>query len=274
MKQLLFSIFLAVFITSTASAAPLWVERQFIPAAGLIDPVFLEHTTESEPVDYQDWEAFLAEYVTIDADGVARLPYGTLPSDTASQLSAFIARLETIDTTSLTKPQQMAYWINLYNAGTVRLILENYPIKSIRKIKKPWDQPVATVNGVSVTLNQIEHGVIRPVFNDARVHYAVNCASVGCPNLANKAYTGESLEEMLDEAARAFINNPRGVIVDKRGDITVSKIFGWYKEDSGNSDQEILDHIRLFASPSLKSALEGVTKIDDYDYDWDLNETK
>ena len=154
----------------------------------------------------------------------------------------------------------------------MRLVLTHYPVDSIRDIASPWKQAVVTVNNVSLSLNDIEHRIIRAIFNEPRIHYAVNCASIGCPNLADMAYTAETLEEMLESAAREYINHPRGVSVDNDGDITVSKIYGWFKEDFGKSEKRILQHINQYADDGLRARLNQVDDdIDDYAYDWSLN---
>jgi hypothetical protein len=171
---------------------------------------------------------------------------------------------------SLASNEQLAFWINLYNAATVRLILDNKGVASITDIKKPWDQNVVSVGGDQLTLNEIEHGIVRPVFRDARTHYALNCASIGCPNLAREPYRGHDLEAQLDAAARAYVNHPRGVSVEK-GRVVASKIFGWYREDFGADEGAVLDHLRGYADAPLATALKGATKISDYRYDWALN---
>jgi len=128
-----------------------------------------------------------------------------------------------------------------------------------------------TVDGTVLTLDDIENKIIRPIFDDPRIHYAVNCAAIGCPNLLDQAYEGKTLDQVLDQQARAFINNPRGVTLSD-GSLTVSRIFLWYKEDYGTEDENILSHIRKFADPGLKNDLMSQTKIDAYAYDWDLND--
>ena len=272
MQKAIFSIVIWAVIASNATAAPLWIERRFLPDAELIDPVFLEHAEQTTPVDYAAWKAFLKQHVTRDTAGVARVSYGRVTPEAKQRLELFVAALEATDTTKLTRSQQLAFWINLYNAATLRLILDHYPVKSIRKIDRPWRQTVVTVNGVSLSLNDIEHGIIRPVFNDPRIHYAVNCASVGCPNLALTPYTGAEIDHQLTKAAKGYVNDPRGVSVDDDGNIAVSKIYGWYREDFGENESEILDHVRQYAEPNLLQALEGADDIDDYAYDWDLND--
>lgn len=179
---------------------------------------------------------------------------------------------------AMNEADQIAYWANLYNALTVKVVLENYPVSSIRKIKSgafkpgPWDLDAVTVNGKTLSLNDIEHGTLRKKYpNPSMVHYMVNCASIGCPNLGNKVWVGATLDADREQAARDFINSPRGVAIDGK-DLEVSSIYNWFKEDFGGSKSATLDHLRKFAGPDLRAALDAGAKIDGYDYNWDLNE--
>ena len=112
---------------------------------------------------------------------------------------------------------------------------------------------------------------MRPFWNDPRVHYAVNCAAVGCPNLAMTAFRGATLEAALETQARAFINDPRGVTIAD-GKITVSSIYAWFEEDFGGTEASVLEHLKRYAEPALKAQLEEFSSIDAYAYDWDLND--
>ncbi|MEM9618333.1 MAG: DUF547 domain-containing protein [Pseudomonadota bacterium] len=271
-SPLLFVLVVIAASFPAARAAPLWIERQFIPEAELVDPVFaICNETSTIKIDHSSWGVFLEDRIRTGEDGVNRIDYGAVTQTEHAALKTYILQLEAVDIGSLASGEQLAFWINLYNAATIDLILENYPVESIRKIDAPWGSPAVTVNGLPLTLNQIESGVIRPVFNDPRIHYAVNCASIGCPNLAAKPYTGATLEAMLDAAARAYVNHPRGVLVED-DDVTVSKIYGWYREDFGEKERDVLDHIRVYARPELLKQLNGLTNIDDYEYDWALND--
>jgi hypothetical protein len=256
---------------STASAAPIWLERQAVPKAALIDPAFVENDPDSGVVpDHSVFAAFLDAYVDEGADGVNRVRYAAVTPQDRAALDNYVAALENVDVARLAPPEQLAFWINLYNAATVRLILDNPGVASIRDIKKAWDRPVATIGGRALSLNAIEHGVVRPVFQDARTHYALNCASIGCPNLARTPYSGATLDAALDVAARRFVNHPRGVsIINDR--VSASKIYGWYREDFGADDMAVFDHLRHYAEGDLALALKGATKIVDYCYDWSLN---
>ena len=162
-----------------------------------------------------------------------------------------------------------------------------YPVDSIRKItineglfgflKKsvgvggPWKAQIITVKGQKLSLDNVEHDILRPIFKDPRVHYAVNCASYGCPNLANEAFTGDKLQNQLDTNARAFVNHPRGIAFE--GDaVTASSIYQWFKVDFGGTDEGVLDHVRKYANEDLKAKLEGKTSIAGFGYDWALND--
>jgi len=173
----------------------------------------------------------------------------------------------------------LAFWVNLYNALTVRLVLQFYPIDSIKDIDvssglfgSVWDRKLLEVLGQPMSLNDIEHRILRPIWRDARIHYAVNCAAIGCPDLPPAAFTAENAGALLDHGARAYVNHPRGVRID-RGRLTVSKIYGWFQEDFGGNEGSVLRHLRQYADPALAKTLDGFDGIDDYAYDWRLNDS-
>ncbi len=170
-------------------------------------------------------------------------------------------------------------WINLYNAKTLDVILEHYPVRSIRDIKLgglfssgPWKKELVEVGGKALSLDDIEHEIARATWKDPRLHYGFNCASIGCPDLRREAYRGNAIDRQLDQAARAFINHPRGVKADKNG-VTVSSLYKWYKSDFGSTNQ-LKTHWLKYANPSLKTRLQKNSKINGYQYDWSLNEAR
>ena len=233
----------------------------------------------TQTLDHSAWDRWLAAYVTTDSDGVNRVAYGRVTSADRAALQAYIATLTATRVTALNRPEQMALWINLYNALTVNVVLDHYPVPSIRDIGispgwftfGPWGAKLVRVEGEKISLDDIEHRILRPIWRDARIHYAVNCASVGCPNLARRAYTGARLQTMLDAAARAHINNWRGATV-RDGGLYVSSLYDWYVTDFGGSEAAVLAHLRRYAAPDLLRRLGGVTKISGYRYDWNLNQ--
>ena len=135
----------------------------------------------------------------------------------------------------------------------------------------PWDKELVAVEGERVSLNDIEHRILRPIWRDPRIHYAVNCASVGCPNLYAEAFTGDRLEAQLDSAARAYVNNPRAARVED-GKLVVSSLYIWFGEDFGGDDRAIIAHLKRYADQPLTERLGGLKAIADHDYDWELND--
>ena len=262
---------LALTFALPAAAAPIAIERQFAPKSALVDARFeASDEASNAAVDHAAWGRFLEAYVVAGPTGINLVRYKAVTRDDKAALAAYIASLEATDTSALARKEQLAFWFNLYNAATVKLILDHPGIASIQDIKKPWDTAVTTVKGRALTLNEIEHGIIRPLAKDARIHYAVNCASMGCPDLARAPFTGAGLGAQLDAAARSYVNHPRGVSIAK-GKVTLSKIYGWYRDDFGKDDAALFDHIRQYAAPALAESLKGVKKAAGYEYDWALN---
>jgi len=229
----------------------------------------------AEPL-HAPWDRLLKTYVSAADDGVNRFEYKAVTSDDRAALQAYLKALEATQVSELPRDAQMAFWINLYNALTVEVVLEAYPVGSIREIKNglfsigPWGKELVTVEGRELSLNDIEHETLRKQWDDPRIHYAVNCASWSCPNLAARAYTAETLEAMLEEGARDYVNHPRGVWFDQ-GRLQVSSIYRWYKEDFGDTDEGVIAHLKIYAAPELKSKLDTVDHIAGTDYDWTLN---
>jgi hypothetical protein len=229
-------------------------------------------------VDHAAWDAFLARYRVVGADGIARVRYQAVTAADRASLQRYIADLQTLRPTSLTRDAALAYWLNLYNAATVQLIITNAPVKSIRDIKPglfaigPWSERILTIDGLSLSLNAIEHRILRPHWRDPRIHYGLNCASLGCPDLPATAFRAETVQAQLDAAARAFIAHPRAV-TRKAGRVHVSSLYIWFKADF-DADGGVLAHIRRYASPDHAALLGNGARIGGDDYDWRLNDAR
>ena len=250
------------------------------PRADLWERWTASNEASTESIDHSAWNAFLGAYVQRSPDGVNRIRYAGVDPADRKKLSDYLARLETTPISGYSREEQRAYWINFYNALTVQVILEHYPVKSIRDIdispgffsNGPWDKKLVTVEGAKLSLNDIEHRILRPIWKDPRIHYAVNCASIGCPNLMTVAFTAANTESLLEQGAREYINHSRGVeIVD--GKVVASKIYDWFMADFGDTDQEVIAHLKRYAEPELKARLRDVSRVDDHRYDWSLNDT-
>jgi len=221
----------------------------------------------------------LTKYGQEGADGVNRVDYGAWKANAADSaaLDAYIASFADMDIDALSDNEQFAAWANAYNALTVQHILGRYPLKSIRSgyIVGPWKRVKMNVGGQKISLHSIENDVLREEWSDdPRLHYAINCASYSCPNLLPKAWEAATLDNDLEAAARAFINDPRGVSIRKNGTLSVSNIFEWYDEDYGGSEETIIAHILKYAEPELAAQINANPNITDYDYDWSLNDVE
>ncbi|GAA3929838.1 DUF547 domain-containing protein [Litoribacillus peritrichatus] len=239
--------------------------------------------TNSATIDHSQWQTVLDRYlITDDPSNVNLFNYQAVKSSDRKLLGQYLQSMQTLDPRRYNKREQMAYWINLYNALTVQLILDNYPVKSITKLGDslfsfgPWDDDAAKIQGKTLSLNHIEHKILRPIWKDLRIHYAVNCASFSCPNLSAQAFTSQNTEQLLNEGAAAYINHPRGIQVDGN-DLIISSIYDWYIEDFGDNQSSLLEHFKAFAKPDLLIKLhqfESKRGDIDHNYDWSLNKPK
>lgn len=225
-------------------------------------------------INHSAWQQILNGYLkNRHRSGINRFNYRALKANkrNRNKLNAYIRSLEAINPRRYSKKVQKAYWINFYNALTVKVVLDNYPISSIKKIgwfgRGPWNTKYVTVLGKKLSLNNIEHNILRPIWRDNRIHYAVNCASLGCPNLAARAYTSANTERLLNNAAKNYINHRRGVRF--RGNkLVISSIYKWYQVDFGNVKQ----HLIKYANPQLAKRLISYRGSFSYDYNWTLNQ--
>lgn len=231
-------------------------------------------------VDHSAWADFLGRYlVTEHPSGINRLRYAEVTKAGKKTLTGYLDRLQGTAVSTLNRQEQKAYWINLYNALTVKTILDHYPVKSIRDIDispgwfsdGPWDAKLLTIEGETLSLNDIEHRILRPIWQDNRVHYAVNCASLGCPNLQLRPFTAKNTDMLLDQSARGYINHPRGMTIEG-GKAILSSIYAWFQVDFGSNEEGVRQHLLTYAE-SERAAYLKVGKVNfSYDYDWSMNE--
>lgn len=188
-----------------------------------------------------------------------------------SKLDTFLAHLNnTTPSSSWSKNKQKAFWINAYNAYTIKLILDNYPLKSITKIKKKgknaWKIPFVKVGGKTYTLDHIEHNILRKKLFDPRIHVGVNCASGSCPKLHNKAFTAQNVNSELESLMKQFINDSKRNKLSKSNSIQISKIFNWFKGDF-TKNGSLIDYINKYSDNKIASD----AKVRHLTYDWNLN---
>ncbi len=228
----------------------------------LITPKEEEKTaTEDVLAELHDtWDKLLSKYVN-NQGGVN---YAGMKSEKA-KLNAYLQTLgENAPSSDWSKEKTMAYWINVYNAATVKLIVDNYPASSIMDLDggKTWDVKRINIGGKSYSLNNVEHDILRAKYKDARIHFAVNCAAQSCPKLHNEAWTAENLESNLENLTREFINNKAANQISSQS-LQLSKIFEWYAGDFG----DITAYIDRYTDVDVSSK----AKVSYNDYDWALN---
>ncbi len=231
----------------------------------------IRNDSNSKPITHEPWDDLLKKHVGNDGF----VDYKGFIQD-STLLNKYLKRLEAAhpNDKNWSRQEQMAYWINAYNAYTVQLIVRHYPVESIKDIKKGvpfvntvWDIKFIKIESFRYDLNNIEHNILRPVFKDARIHAAVNCASYSCPKLLNEAYTAARLEAQLDGSMRSFINDPVRNRVTA-GKAEISEIFKWFKGDF----ERDAGSVRKFISKYTQSPLTDNTDIDYINYSWVLND--
>lgn len=240
---------------------------------------FLFHASLAAAFDFSDWDALLKKHVkTTTVEGVAlnAIAYKDLQGDPG--FKRVVDGLKTAALKDLKTPEEkLTFWINVYNILAVKVVVDNYPVKGIKDVgsvfKSVWKRPAGGVAGKERTLNEVEHEILRNM-GDPRIHVAIVCASVSCPDIRKEAYTAGRLNEQLDDQMRTFLaNTGKGLRVDaKKKRVYLSAIFKWFKEDF-EAQGGVISFISQYVSPSEKKNLQQFGKNLKYlDYNWDLNE--
>ncbi|MCB0480155.1 MAG: DUF547 domain-containing protein [Flavobacteriales bacterium] len=224
-------------------------------------------------INHITWDGILKKFVDQKGD----VNYTGLKND-RMQFDAYLDFLKNNHPkASWTPNEAKAYWINAYNAFTVQIVLDNYPVKSIKdiggiiyKVNTTWDVSFIKINGEELTLNDIEHKKLRGQFDDPRIHVAVNCASFSCPKLRNEAYLADKLESQLDDQAFAFVNNPLKNDLSNPLKPKISEIFNWYAGDFEKDGNTVIAFINKYGNKKIPTN----TKLFYMEYNWSLNEMK
>lgn len=219
-------------------------------------------------LDYSLWAQVLNRYV--NAEGLVN--YEDLKNN-RREFDQFIDQVQNVDVNQLSPTEQKAFWINAYNALTVKVILDRYPVKSIRHINFGLVWEVGRkVAGGKKSLGNIEHKILRPL-GDPRIHFAINCASIGCPKLPNKPFYPEKLDEQLNYEAKRFINDPEKVRLDRDKNILYhSAIFSWFKEDFLAVEEDLKSYILRYINEEDQEYIRNHSvKLKKAKYDWNLN---
>jgi hypothetical protein len=255
-------VLVASLMTFPVLAAPS-APRPPMPVRPLITPVAFDHSAFDKLLKKHVDGKGLVDYKGFKADQTAFNHY-------LNQLS------KNPPAASWSKAEQMAYWINAYNAFTIRLILDHYPVQSIKDIGSkiqiplvttPWAAKFFSIGGEKMSLDNIEHGILRKKYDDPRIHFALVCASISCPRLRNEAYTPAKLESQLDDQGRDFLNNPAKNKIGN-GSAQLSKYFDWYKGDWTKNGQSVVKWVNKYSATKIADN----TPISYLDYNWSLNE--
>jgi hypothetical protein len=272
MRPVLIAILGLLMVVASAGA-------QAGPRAELWERWLAYDPASTRQIHHDDWDAFLVRYLRISEDGVHRVAYGEVTPDDRALLEGYVQRLAALPISAYTRPEQMAFWINLYNALVVRLIVDHYPIASIRDIGKgpgepgagPWQQQLVEVEGIPLSLHDIAHRILRPIWRDPRVHYALACGAMSCASLQPEPFYGDQLDRQLSEAAMAYINDRRCIRIE--GDhLSLPSLYRWYRADFGPTDRDVINHMLAYAEPNLAMKLQGFDRIDEDGFDWRLND--
>lgn len=222
-------------------------------------------TVVEQVFNHQTFDDLLKKHVTSSG----KVNYKGIKGE-VSKLDAYIKELNTQypNLNSWSKNKQLAFWINVYNAHTIKLIVDNYPVASITKLKggKPWDYKFIKLGDKTYTLNEVENDIIRPKYNEPRIHFAVNCAAKSCPKLMNKAWTEDNLNSALTTQTKAFLANTTENTLGAN-EIKISKIFDWYNADFIKSGS-LISFIKKFSAATINDN----AKVTYNEYNWDLNE--
>lgn len=236
---------------------------------------------DSIPVDHSLFDTLLQDYV----NETGLVNYASIKEEEA--LQPYLDVLSTVNPADLSKQEAIAFWINAYNAYTLKLIIDNYPIGSIReisplrikglrlaipKINSPFEYEIAEINGEIYSLDDIEHGILRKHFDEPRIHFALVCAAVSCPPLRREAFTGDRLDEQLDDQGQVFLSDPLKNRIE--GDtVYLSRIFDWFQKDFGASKSELQAYLARYFEGDFQAKMRaGEYKVRYTKYDWTLNE--
>lgn len=229
-------------------------------------------------ISHQLWQNFLDKHLTTNEEKISLVDYAHMNKEDKALLKAYIKEMTQIDINDYNRHEQLAYWINLYNALTVETVADYYPVVNIQEIRispgvfsvGPWGANLVTIQKTPMSLDDINNRIIRPIWNDPRTHYTLNNATIGAPNLSKQAYLGPIIEQQLNKAVTIYINSLRGAQVIE-GKLIISKIYDWYEEDFGGTKQYVLTHLSHYAKEPLKSQLKHINSIDSYTYNWHIN---
>ena len=235
----------------------------------------------TQVIDHQLWGDFLKNNLILAKDSISRINYKAVSKKDRAALARYLHCLASLDISQYNRNEQLSYWLNLYNALTVNIILQYYPVRSIKDINVspglfsigPWGARLVKVNAQALSLDDINDKIIRPIWNDPRTLYAINHGALGSPNLQIEPFIGKKIHNQLNNAASQYVNSLRGAQVIE-GNLIISKLYKWFHDDFGGNEKDVIAHLTFFSKEPLKSQLRHVNRINSYVYNWYLNDSK
>ncbi|MEO0393348.1 MAG: DUF547 domain-containing protein [Pseudomonadota bacterium] len=224
-------------------------------------------------------------------ENLSRIDYHHVRPRDRQMLRDYLTRMQAVEVSRLNRPEQRAYWLNLHNALVVSIILDNYPVASVLDIdlsdepirRGPWPAKLISVEDRALSLDNIAHNILRPIWQDERTIYGLTCGALGCPEPSPTAFRADNIDQLLDQAAARFINHPRGAAIramdNRRGSLEgdgrlfTSSLYVWFAEDFGEhgSDRDVIAHLRRYADERVKPMLDRAGEIDSHDFNWHIN---
>jgi hypothetical protein len=236
---------------------------------------------DSEPksglhLDHSAWQHILDQYLVTDhPSGINRFNYAGVTKQDKLKLAAYIAYVAQFDPRQLSKLEQKAMWLNLYNVLVVATVLNQQSIPDVDSIRRvggedgPWKNSILKMVTQEISLDAIEHNILRPIWNDPRIHFALNRATLGSANLQSQVFTYQNIDAQLDKASKEFVNSSRGVSFSGNR-IVLSTIFNWYSDDFGGGIANVKKFLSKYAAPELAIKISRSRRVR-YRYQWDLN---
>lgn len=250
-----------VYATPSPKLNTFWVDNE--PNSGL-------------HLDHSAWQKILDEYLVVDhPSGINRFDYDRVTQQDKLQLAAYISYIAQFDPRQLSKVEQKAMWLNLYNVLVIAALLNQKSVRNIDSIRRvgsdagPWKTSMLKIVTQNISLDVIEHNILRPIWNDPRIHFGLNRATLGSANLQSRVFTHENIELLLDQATSKYINSPRGVSFSENR-LVLSTIFNWYSSDFGGGIANVKKFLSKYATPELVIRIARSRRVR-YRYDWDLN---
>lgn len=238
----------------------------------------VNNSLSKDVINHQLWQEFLNRRIFTNEENINLVDYAHVTQTDLNLLKDYLKNMSEMDINHYNRKEQLAYWINVYNALIVQIVTNYYPVTTIQEINispgifsiGPWGANLITIKDTALSLDDINNRIIRAIWNDPRTHYAINNATIGAPNLSKKVYQGSIIDEQLNDAAATYINSLRGVNVIE-GKLFLSKIYEWYEEDFGGTNQNVIFHLLQFAKEPLRNQLKHINSIDNYIYNWHIN---